>query len=617
MQYLSLEKVSKRFGEKELFNDIDLVISKGDKLALIARNGSGKSTLLKVIAGKEAPEGERAKVFLNTQIKSSYLEQNPLYESSRSIMEICSDIDHPAFEAHRQYVQAMSAGNDQLLQSAMEKVEELKAWEINSRIKEVLFKLGLTKVDQPCNTLSGGEQKRLSLAQVILSEPDFLILDEPTNHLDTEMIEWLEKYLQQSNLSVFMVTHDRYFLERICNQMIELDKGSIQIYHGNYSDYLAKKAELTEHAERSISKAKKLLTQELTWINRQPKARGTKSKSRINKFYELKEKVNSATYENSFEIDIEMSRLGSKILECHEINLKIGDKHIIKNFNYKFKKGDKVGIAGPNGSGKSSFVELIAGINPNFDGSIVRGDTLKIGYYKQKGHNFDLNKNVIEIIRDIAEYIPLKKGQKLSASKLLENFMFSPDQQQVRIDQLSGGELKRLQLICVLLSNPNFLILDEPTNDLDLLTLQVLEDYLQSFPGCLVLISHDRFFLDRLVDHTFVMAGDGAIKDFNGGYSEWKTAQSNAEKDKNIASPTKITRQHTDDASDKKQLKKEIKKIERNIDNLEKRKSELLDFFENPSLSPEEIKLASKELSSIESELEEWESKWMMLVDQQ
>ncbi|MEL6124196.1 MAG: ABC-F family ATP-binding cassette domain-containing protein, partial [Bacteroidota bacterium] len=536
MEYMSLEQVSKSYGEKVLFDRINLTISRGDKIALIARNGSGKSTLLRVIAGVTPPEGEQAVVRLSKQVRIQFLDQEPQFDPAATIQEVFMDTEHPQIRALQEYNAALQTGEH--LEEALAKMDDLKAWDVEARGQEILYRLKLTDTDQVVGTLSGGQQKRLALAKLIMNEPDFLILDEPTNHLDVEMIEWLETYLSQSKLTLFMVTHDRYFLERVCNEIIELDKGRLFVYRGNYSDYLEKKALRTEQENSSLDKAKKLLQRELEWVRRQPKARGTKAKSRVDGYHKLHDKVSSITYEEAFSIEVDSARLGKKILEFYDVSMSYGDKVIMDEFWYKFKKGERVGISGPNGTGKTSFVKVLTGeVRPD-SGRRVQGDTVQFGYYTQDGIHLQEDRRIIDVIKDIAEYIPLKKGLKLSAAALLERFMFPREQQQVYVSQLSGGERKRLHLLCVLIQNPNFLILDEPTNDLDILTLNVLESYLLQFPGCLVIISHDRFFMDKLVDHMFIFSGNGRIEDYNGTYSQWK-AHSKSKPPKEPASSNK------------------------------------------------------------------------------
>ena len=619
MEYLSLESVSKSFGEKVLFDKINFTISKGDKVALIAKNGSGKSTLLKVIAGLESPEGERARILLSKNVSVAYLDQEPHFDSKQTIREIFFDPSIPLFKAVSNYTAAIESGDATLIESAIADMDDLKAWDAEAKGKEILYKLNLTDLDQSVGILSGGQKKRLALAKIIFSEPDFLILDEPTNHLDIEMIEWLEKYLASAQLTLFMVTHDRYFLQNVCNEIIELDKGRIFPYSGNYADYLEKKALRSQQDATSLDKAKKLFSKELEWIRRQPKARGTKAKSRIGDFNKLKNEISSITYDDVFEIEVDTARLGKKILEFHDVHKAFDEKVILKEFWYKFKKGEKVGISGPNGTGKTTFVNILTGSVLPDKGKRVQGETVQFGYYTQDGLQLDEDKRVIDVIRDIAEYIPLQKGHKLSAAALLENFMFSREHQQVYVSQLSGGERKRLHLLTVLMANPNFLILDEPTNDLDVLTLNVLESYLMKFTGCLVIISHDRYFMDKLVDHMFIFEGEGKILDYNGTYSEWK-AQAKKTKSKSAKSPIdKPSVEAPSDTIEVRKLsyleKKEMQTIEKELQNFEKRKSDIENLFISGIDDSDEITKLSIELGNIKQKMDEMESRWLELSE--
>lgn len=621
MEYLKLENVSKSYGEKVLFDEIALTISKGSKIALIAKNGSGKSTLLRVISGNEAAEGERAKVFLNKSIKTAFLDQDPQFDAMKTVLEVLLSSDNPSIKAVREYEKAIVSGDEDKIQDAIAKIEDLKAWDTESRVKEILYKLKLDDLDQLVGTLSGGQEKRLALAKIIIDEPDFLILDEPTNHLDVEMIEWLEKYLQSSQLTIFMVTHDRYFLERVCNEIIELDKGLFFSYKGNYSDYLEKKALRTQNESVNLDKAKKLLAKELEWVRRQPKARSTKAKSRVDSFTKLDEHVSSIKYDTVFEIDIETERLGTKILEFYDASKSFDSKVILKEFWYKFKKGERIGISGSNGTGKSTFIKLLTGESQLTSGKRVIGETVAFGHYKQDGIELKEDKRVIDVIRDIAEYIPLKKGLKLTAARLLENFMFAREQQQVYVSQLSGGERKRLHLLSILIKNPNFLILDEPTNDLDVLTLNVLEDYLMQFPGCLVIVSHDRYFMDKLVDHMFIFQGDGVLHDYNGTYSQWKE-QANQLKDKRSDSESADKSPKSTvpaEAEEKRKLsykeKMEIQSIEKRLKEIENRQKELSEAFMDTTLSNEKLQSLSKEAGMLSSEAEKIELRWLELAE--
>jgi len=619
MEYLSLEQVSKSFGEKVLFDSINLTISKSDKIGLIARNGSGKSTLLKVIAGVEAPEGERSRVLLNRNVKTSYLDQDPQFDLEGTVGEAIYDVDIPVLKALKSYESAMTDGDPNRIESAIQLMDELKAWDAEAKAKEILYKLHLTDLNQVIGTMSGGQVKRLALARIILSEPDFLILDEPTNHLDIEMIEWLESYLSNQQLTILMVTHDRYFLERVCNSIIELDKGNLFPYSGNYSDYLEKKTLRAQQDNVSIDKAKKLLSKELEWIRRQPKARGTKAKSRITDYKKLKDEVSSITYDEVFQIEVDSARLGKKILELSDIHMSYGDKVIMKEWWYKWQKGERVGLAGPNGVGKTTFVNVIEGSVRPDRGKRILGETVQMGYYTQDGLKVEGDRRVIDVIRDIAEYIPLKKGLKLSAAALLERFMFDRKQQQVFISQLSGGEKKRLHLLTVLIKNPNFLILDEPTNDLDLLTLNVLEDYLKQFKGCLMIISHDRYFMDKLVDHMFIFKGDGLIQDYPGNYSQWKAQDELDRRNKQSAASPVKSKVEEPSKEEKRKLsyleKKEMQDIEKEIDKLSKRKKEIEDLFLSGLDDQSEIEKLSIELGSIKTRSDEIEMRWLELSE--
>ena len=617
MQYLSLENVSKSYGEKVLFNSINLTISKGDKIALIARNGYGKSTLLKIIAGLVKAEGEQSIVHLNKNITTEFLSQNPEFSPGLTVEQAFFNLDIPEFDAIQKLKKAQKGSDEKAIQEAMLIMDELKAWDIEAKGKELLFKLNLTDLSQFVDILSGGQKKRLALAKTIMKKPDFLILDEPTNHLDIEMIEWLEKYLSAANLTLFMVTHDRYFLERVCNHIIELDKGKLFTYKGNYSQYLEKKAIRSHQESQAIDKAKKLFLKELEWIRRQPQARGTKAKSRVQDFHHLKEEISSISYEEVFDIAVDSQRLGKKILEFYDVHLSFDDKILIKDFWYKFKKGERLGICGKNGSGKTTFARLLVGLLKPNRGKRVQGDTVKFGYYTQEGLDLSEDKRVIDVIRDIAEYIPLKKGHKLSAASLLEKFMFPRPQQQVYISQLSGGEKKRLHLLTVLANNPNFLILDEPTNDLDVLTLNVLEEYLQKFQGCLVIISHDRYFMDKLVDHMFIFTGQGEIQDFNGTYSEWKKDSRNTKKQR-IQNELIIPEGAMNLIPERKlsyNEKKEIEQIELQLSDLEEKKGQIESSFLDQSLSADLITDLSVELGNIKQEIERLEERWFELSE--
>lgn len=617
MQYLSLENVTRSYGDKVLFKNVNLSISKGDKIALVAKNGSGKTTLLKVIGGEEGSDGENAKIIISKEIKTAILKQDPIFDPKATVLETIFDSDNEAIIAVRDYEKALNANDDALLQKCVTRLEDLKAWDLEAKIHEILHKLLLTNMDQKTGEMSGGQKKRLALAKILIEEPDFLILDEPTNHLDMEMIEWLENFLQQPNLTLFMVTHDRYFLERVCNEIIELENGNTYMYRGNYSQYLEKREARLLNDAANLEKTKKLFSKELEWMRRQPQARSTKAKSRIDDFYEIKEKAQVRLQNDDMKISIQASRLGSKILEAHSIVKNFGEKKILDGFTYKFKKGERIGIVGQNGTGKSTFLKILTQeIKPD-GGKIVVGDTIVFGYYTQDGLVVNEDKMVIDVIRDIAEYIPLDKGQKISAESMLERFLFPRPQQRVLVSQLSGGEKRRLYLLTILMKNPNFLILDEPTNDLDIITLNVLEEYLMDFPGCLIIVTHDRYFMDKLVDHLFILEGNAVLRDFNGTYSDYRELKKAEEREKQEIK-SEITTNQPDEPSKGKasfEQRKDFARLEKEIAKLEEKKAEITAKFNDATLSPDKIMELSKELDKVQILLEEKEEKWMELAD--
>ncbi len=620
MNYLTLENISKSYGDKVLFENINLTIGKGQKIALIARNGSGKTSLLRLIAGEESVDGSSARILIAKGIRIGYLKQEPEFDPQMSVLEAALDSDNESIQAIKAYESATLKEDTEEIQKWSSKLEDLKAWDIEVRVKEILGKLNIKDLTQIVSTLSGGQQKRLALAKMLIDEPDFYILDEPTNHLDIDMIEWLEKYLSSKNLTLFMITHDRYFLERVCNEMVELDGTQLHTYRGNYSDYLEKKAARIINEKTVLDKTKRLYKKELDWIRRQPKARGTKAKSRVDKFDTIKEAAHKEGDSQLAPIEIDSSRLGSKIIEVKDISKAFDDVNIIQNFTYKFKKRERVGIAGANGVGKSTLIQLLTQeIKPD-TGRVVLGETVVFGHYTQSNLDIRGDKRVIDVIRDIADYIPLKKGMKLSAEALLERFLFPREQQQVHVSKLSGGEKRRLHLITVLIKNPNFLILDEPTNDLDILTLNVMEDYLMTFPGCLLIVSHDRYFMDKLVDHIFVMKGNGQIKDFNGTYSEYKESVKAEQKEKGNT-PSKIEKPKTTvtEETEVRKLsyfeKKEFNEIEGLIKKLEQEKEKIETQFSDTSITPEKITEMSIRLGEIRNEIEEKENRWLELSE--
>ncbi|GJM31224.1 MAG: ABC transporter [Saprospiraceae bacterium] len=623
MNYLTLEDVTKTYGEKVLFNKISLQISKGQKIALIAKNGTGKTTLLRVIAGKETPEGETANILLNRDIRIGYLEQDPDLYDGHTVLEAVFESDNPLIQAIKQYEHALLFPNEaEAMQTALTQMDDLKAWDFEARIKEILTKLKVSNFDQLVGHLSGGQKKRLALAKLVIEAPEFLILDEPTNHLDLDMIEWLEEYMSQQNLTIFMVTHDRYFLERVCNNIIELEGGNLYRYSGNYSDFLTKKALRHENESIELDKNRKLFKKELDWVNRMPQARTTKAKSRVDSFHTLDEKLKNVRVEQEMQIDIKGQRLGKKILEAHNVQKSFDDFKIVDGFSYKFKKGERVGIVGPNGVGKSTFLHLLTKeIRPD-GGKVVVGDNTVFGYYTQDGIQLKGDQRVVDVIRDIAEFIPMEKGQKLTAEQILERFLFSRKQQQVYVSQLSGGEKRRLYLLTILMENPNFLILDEPTNDLDIITLNVLEDFLMDFPGCILIVSHDRYFLDKLVDHLFIFEGEGKIRDFNGDYSDYRVIQKEQEKEQRREERAQqlVIKAARKEEEDKKpgltfEQRKELKRLEKDLSKLEDKKTELEGKFAEPDITPEKIATLAKELAAVKDQIEEKELLWMELAD--
>ncbi len=622
MNYLTLENVAKSYGEKILFHNVSLQVNKGQKVALIAKNGSGKTTLLRVIAGVEPGEGETSQVLLRRDIRVGYLSQDPEFYREHNALEAIFDSDTEIIRAIRRYELAMiHPENADELQAALSRMDDLKAWDFESKAKEILFKLSITDLEQPVSTLSGGQKKRLALAKLLIEEPELLILDEPTNHLDLDIIEWLEGYLSQPNLTLFMVTHDRYFMERVCDTILELDRGELYKYTGGYSDFLEKKALRMENEAIELDKTKKLYKKELEWMRRAPQARSTKANARIDRFYDIEESADQRADKDEIQIDIKGQRLGGKILELHYVSKAFGSLKIVDDFHYKFKKGERVGIVGKNGVGKSTFLHMLTGSERPDTGRVVAGETVVFGYYTQEGIDLgNTDRRVIDFIQDIAEFIPLEKGQKLTAAALLERFLFSRSQQQVYISQLSGGEKRRLYLLSILMKNPNFLILDEPTNDLDVITLNVLEDWLLDFPGCVVIVSHDRFLLDKLCDHLFIFEGDGKIRDFNGRYMDYRATVQELEREQRRQSkPQDIqpkTAQVRTGAGLTNKEKNEMKKLEREVEELELRKAQILERFSSTGLSLSEIEKLNEELKAVEADLAEKEMRWMELAEQ-
>ena len=529
MNYLSVENISKSYGELLLFKNISFGINSGQKIGFVAKNGTGKTSLLNILSGADTPDD--GKVVYRKNLKVSFLSQEPNLNPDLSVEETIFSSDNPILKIIEAYEKAIENPNDsEAYQAAFEDMEAHHAWDFETRYKQILFKLKLEDLSQKVANLSGGQKKRLALANALLTQPDLLVMDEPTNHLDLEMIEWLEALFAKENFTLFMVTHDRYYLERVCNEIVELDQGKLYTYKGNYSYFLEKRQARIETQATETGKAKQLYKQELEWMRRQPKARTTKSKSRIDDFHDIKARAHQRRNDHQVQLELNMERLGTKVVELHKISKSFDDIELFSKFEYNFNRGERLGIIGKNGTGKSTFLNIITGAMKPDSGKVVIGDTVKFGYYTQDGISIKEGQKVIDVIREYGDYIPLKKGKQISASQLLERFLFDRKKQYDYVEKLSGGERKRLYLCTVLIKNPNFLILDEPTNDLDIVTLNVLENFLMDFPGCLIVVSHDRYFMDKIVDHLFVFRGEGIIEDFPGNYSDFRTYEDSAPK---------------------------------------------------------------------------------------
>ncbi|GIJ96624.1 ABC transporter [Capnocytophaga stomatis] len=615
MNLLSVENISKSFGERVLFQNISFGINKDQKIAFVAKNGTGKTTLLNIIAGKDQPDS--GKVVSRNGIHIAFLSQNPEFDEDLTIEQTIFSVENPILKVIQEYEHALqNPENETAYQKAFEKMELHNAWDFETQYKQILSRLKLENLQLKIKNLSGGQKKRLALANVLISKPDLLILDEPTNHLDLEMIEWLEQFFAKENITLFLVTHDRYFLERVCNEIIELDNGELFTYKGNYSYFLEKKELRLAQEQASVEKAKNLYVKELDWMRRQPKARTTKSKSRIDDFYVIKEQAHKRRKEHVVQLEINMERLGSKIVEFHNVSKKFDKLVILNKFDYNFVRGERIGIIGKNGTGKSTFLNLLTQKENPDSGKIIIGDTIKFGYYTQAGIEVKEGQKVIEVIQKYGEYIPLLKGRTLSAAQLLERFLFDRKKQYDYVEKLSGGELKRLYLCTVLIQNPNFLILDEPTNDLDIVTLNVLENFLLDYPGCLVVVSHDRYFMDKIVDHLFVFRGNGVIEDFPGNYTDFRVYEESTPPAEEVAEK-KETVKNTWRKDGLKGLsfneQKEFNRLEKEIPQWEEKKSQIEALFSEGNLNSEEIHEKSAELEQIINELNEKTERWFEL----
>jgi ATP-binding cassette subfamily F protein uup len=621
MHYVSAENLGKAYGIKPLFENISFHISEGDKIALVARNGSGKSTLLKIISGIEVPDN--GKIWINKNVDVALFEQEPKLIDHASVLDNIFHVNHPVMTVIKEYEAAMEAHNDALISSSLIKMDELGAWDFEAKVKQILGKLNIHNLQQQVSTLSGGQRKRIALAKVLIDigfehKHVLLIMDEPTNHLDVSMVEWLEHYLNKENVTLLLVTHDRYFLDAICNEVWELSDGNLYEHKGDYENYLEKKAMREESEAASVDKARNLYRKELEWMRKQPKARTTKSKSRIDAFYDVEKKAKQQLMDQELQLQSKMSRLGGKTVEMKKVYKSYGEKQILKGFDYTFKKGERLGIVGKNGAGKSTFINMIQDLEPVDSGKINVGDTVVFGNYSQQGLVVKEDMRVIEYVKNIAENFPLANGGSLSAAQFLNLFLFPPEQQYTYINKLSGGERRRLHLLTVLFRNPNFLILDEPTNDLDLPTLSVLENYLLEFQGCLVIVSHDRYFMDRLVDHLFVFEGDGEIKDFPGNYSQLREWQKMKEEAPELRVATETPKQAEPILLKKKlsyKEQREFELLENELKMLEKERTGLYAELSAGNLPYDKIQEVSARINEINQAIDDKELRWLELSE--
>ena len=619
VSFLQIDNLTKRFGDLVLYEDISFGVAQGQKIGLIARNGAGKTTLLNMIAGKES--AEEGNIVFRNGLRVGYLEQSPVYPEDLTVLQACFYSQSEIVRLIADYETALLSNDTNALEALMPRMEHEKAWDYERKAKQILSQLKIKDFDQKVETLSGGQLKRVALANVLILEPELILLDEPTNHLDLDMIEWLEGYLKRSTISLLMVTHDRYFLDEVCNEIIEIDNKQIYAYKGNYSYYLDKRAERMEVTQAAIDHANNLLRKELEWMRRQPQARGTKAKYRIDAFYELEKKAKQRQEDNHVNLNVKASYIGSSIFEAKHVSKTFGDIRILHDFNYIFSRYEKLGIVGDNGTGKSTFIKMLMGeIQPD-SGCFTIGETVRFGYYSQDGLQFDEKMKVIDVVQNIAEYITLGNGKALSVSQFLNYFLFTPEKQHSFVHKLSGGEKRRLYLCTVLMSNPNFLVLDEPTNDLDIVTLNVLEDYLIHFKGCVIVISHDRYFMDKVVDHILVFHGNADIQDFPGNYTQyrlWKTQQSprsSATSGQTVATGKPAYRQ----PSGKKKLtykeQKELETLEQEIPTLEDEKKSIEEALNSGTLPIEELNRQSARIGVLIGEIDEKTMRWLELSE--
>ncbi len=617
MTFLQVDNLSKSYGNKTLFENISFVINKGDKCALIAKNGAGKTTLLNIIMGNDiADEGKFA---LNKDISVAYLAQEPEFDGRNTVMEQVFSSSDKVAKAVKDYELAMISENEKDIQQAVETIDRLEAWDFEREIKQILTKLKITDFDKKVEILSGGQKKRLALANTLLNKPDFIIMDEPTNHLDFDMIEWLEEFLAKSDITVFLVTHDRYFLDKVCDVILEMDDNQIFKYKGDYSYYLRKRAERIENLTANIEKAKNLLRTEAKWMNRQPQARATKAKARIDNFYKIKEKASKKIDNSSVSIDVEGKRLGTKIIDIYNVSKSFGDLKLVDDFSHKFVKGERIGIFGNNGVGKSTFLNVITNKLTPDSGRLEMGQTVSIGYFEQSAMNLQDDKRLIDVIKDIAEVINLGKNREMTAGQFAEYFLFPRDMQYNYVSTLSGGEKRRLYLMTVLMKNPNFLILDEPTNDLDIMTLNVLEEYLLGFKGTVIIVSHDRYFIDKVAETLFIFEGNGKIKNFPGNYSAYyqylheKEKEQKNEVKKLQVKEVKVKKDNSQKLSYKEKV--EFEKLEKEIEVLSTEKIEIENYMNSRDFSDGKLEEKAKRLSELDAFIDEKEFRWLELSD--
>ncbi len=617
ISYLQVENLTKSYGDLTLFENISFGVGQGQKIALIAKNGTGKTTLLNIISGLDSQDN--GDVTFRSDLKIAYLMQNPDLNKSNTVLNEVFNSTDPVLSVIRDYERIIKDNDQEMMADILEKMDQFKAWDYENKVKQILSKLKITNLDQMIGELSGGQKKRVGLAKVLITDPDFLILDEPTNHLDLEMIEWLEEFLNKSKGTLLMVTHDRYFLDRVCNEIIEIESNNLYTYKGNYSYYLEKRAERIENLNAEVGKAQKLMKTEQEWIRRMPQARGTKAKYRVDAFEDIKKKAGSGFKEAKMDLDIKSARLGNKILELEHLNKSFGDLKIVQDFSYKFQRGEKIGIVGKNGTGKSTFLNMITQNIQADSGSIEIGETVVYGYYKQDGITINENEKIIDVIKEIAESIDLGNGKVMSASQFLEYFLFPTKTQYNQVCKLSGGEKRRLYLMTVLMKNPNFLILDEPTNDLDIMTLNVLEDYLLSFSGCLIIVSHDRYFMDKVVDQLFVFEGGGIIRNFPGNYTIYRDSLDQQEKAvKKIEKQTSPKKEKPKQEQPKKlsfNEKREFEQLEVDIETLTTEKEEIEVAMSSGSLSNDELMEKASRIEIVIELIDEKEFRWLELSE--